>query len=348
MTTLYRIDGDDLSPLRRSRLANEAMLQRWVAEDPSMVGLDLLVIGRAVPLENGGRIDILAVNRDGDLSIIELKRDRTPRDVIAQVLDYASWVAGLDTVDVHELAERHLAEPLSDAFKNRFDGPLPETLNTSHNMVIVASEFDASSERIVKYLANEHSVAINTAFFNIFQEGDKQYLSADWLMDQAQVVERAERRRVAPWTGYYYVNAGHHEGVRSWDDMREFGFVAAGHGRKYSSQLDRLSQDDLVYAYQKGRGYVGFGVVTGSPVMAKDFLVDGHGLSGMELADEGILHDSNDAENAEYLVGVNWHKTVPLDDAMTFAGVFANQNVVCKLRHPATLDFLAEHFGTAP
>ena len=73
MTTLYRIIGDELKPLTRSRLANEATLQGWVADDPSKVGLDVLVIGREIATENGGRIDILAINQEGDLSIIELK-----------------------------------------------------------------------------------------------------------------------------------------------------------------------------------------------------------------------------------------------------------------------------------
>ena len=348
MTTLYRIIGEELRPLTPSRLENEATLQSWVADDPTKVGLDVLVIGREVAIENGGRIDILAMNRDGDLSIIELKRDRTPRDVIAQVLDYASWVAGLDTADVHEIAQRQLGQPLREAFKDRYAGPLPETLNTSHNMVIVASEFDASSQRIVKYLANEHGVAINTAFFTVFTEDDQQYLTADWLMDQDQVVERAERRRAAPWTGYYYVNAGHDEGVRSWDDMRRFGFVSAGYGRKYSIQLDRLMPGDPIYVYQKGHGYVGFGVVTASPVMAKNFRINGHALDRGQLADPGILHDADDVDSAEHLVGVKWYKTVPLNEALTFTGAFANQNVVCKLTQPATLDFLAENFGTAP
>ena len=348
MITLYRIDGNELKPLTSSRLANEAMLQGWVADDPTRVGLNVLVIGREITAGNAGRIDILAINQEGDLSIIELKRDRTPRDVIAQVLDYASWAANLETGDIHEIAHRKLGRPLSEAFKDHFEGPLPEALNSSHNIVIVASEFDASSERIVKYLANEHGVAINTAFFTIFKEHDQQYLACNWLMDQEKVVERAERKRAAPWTGYYYVNAGHDEGVRSWDDMRKFGFIAAGYGRKYSEQLDRLSAGDPIYVYQKGHGYIGFGIVTAAPVVAKDFRVDGHALEPSELADQGVLHDANDAEIADYLVGVEWRKTVPLNEALTFAGVFANQNVVCKLTQPATIDFLAEHFGTAP
>jgi RecB family endonuclease NucS len=42
----------------------------------------------------GGRIDLLCINGDGDIVIVELKRDKTPREITAQALDYASWVQG--------------------------------------------------------------------------------------------------------------------------------------------------------------------------------------------------------------------------------------------------------------
>ena len=40
-------------------------------------------------------IDLLAIDADGNLHVLELKRDKTPRDVVAQVLDYGSWVTTL-------------------------------------------------------------------------------------------------------------------------------------------------------------------------------------------------------------------------------------------------------------
>jgi hypothetical protein len=47
---------------------------------------------------------------------------------------------------------------------------------------------------------------------------------------------------------------------------------------------------------------------------------------------------------ANYLVAVEWKKTFPLSEAKAFAGVFANQNIVCKLRDTATIEFLRQTF----
>ena len=347
MTKLYKIDGTRLIQIESSSLHNEAMLQTWIANEPDIVGLDVLIIGREITTENGGRIDILGIDRDGDLTIIETKRDRTPREVIAQVLDYASWVSSLTTRQVHELASSKLRKPLEDAYKDRFPQSLPEVLNRNHHMVIVASEFDSSSSRIVQYLADVHGVAINAIFFSVFENAGHKLLATAWLMDQEQVIEKSESKQRAPWTGYYYVNAGHDPEVRNWEDMRKYGFVSAGYGRRFSKQLERLSIGSPIYVYQKSRGYIGFGIVTSAPVMAKEFhLVDGKALQDVKLSQEAILHDADNPEDADYLVGIDWKKTVSIDEAETFFGAFANQNVVCKLTHPATLDFLSSAFGT--
>ena len=60
----------------------------------------------------GGRIDLLAIAPDASLVLIDLKRDRTPREVVAQALDYASWVEQL----CFAIKIRYAAQPpLSDA-----------------------------------------------------------------------------------------------------------------------------------------------------------------------------------------------------------------------------------------
>ncbi len=41
---------------------------------------------------------MLAMDEEGNIHIIELKKERTPREVVAQTLDYASWVQNLSFV----------------------------------------------------------------------------------------------------------------------------------------------------------------------------------------------------------------------------------------------------------
>ena len=67
----------------------EAQLEDLLAQDPTLVGEPLLLVGRQVPTSYGGFIDLLAIDADGYICVLELKRDRTPREVVAQLLDYA-------------------------------------------------------------------------------------------------------------------------------------------------------------------------------------------------------------------------------------------------------------------
>src|SRR4051812_40789898 len=66
MTNLYHAKDGLLVPINRKRLANEDQLQAWIAANPRLLGLEVLVLGREVSTEFGGRIDILGLDRDGN------------------------------------------------------------------------------------------------------------------------------------------------------------------------------------------------------------------------------------------------------------------------------------------
>ncbi len=343
MAVMWKIQQGNLVAVQKGKLAQEAQIEDWVANDPSILGLDVLIFGRQVSTAHGGRIDLLGLNRDGDVMIIELKRDKTPREVVAQALDYASWVRNLTAKDIYDIAIGYLGTPLALAYNDHFSRPLPETLNANHGMLIIASELDPSSRRIVEYLNEEYRMNINTAFFNIFNDGQQEYLTADWLIDQQEATERADERTKAPWTGVWYVNVG--EGAhRNWEDCLKYGFLAAGGGRVYSRPLERLSPGDKIYAYQKGAGYVGYGVVERAEVMAKDFQVKGKPLLSLPLH-ANMARLGEPEEDAEHVVAVKWVKTFPIKEAKTFKGMFANQNIVCKLRDEQTIEFLKREFS---
>ena len=68
----------------------EQRLEHWLAKDPSLSGMDVLIVGRQLQTPHGARIDLLGIDSHANTVLFELKKGRTPQDVVAQVLDYAS------------------------------------------------------------------------------------------------------------------------------------------------------------------------------------------------------------------------------------------------------------------
>lgn len=319
--------------IRQGTLPSEQMLEDMIVDQPRILSSEWMLIGRQIDTGFGGRIDLLAIAPDGSLVLVELKRDRTPREVVAQALDYAAWVENLDAEDVVRIYGRfRQGENLSTNFHQRFGQPLDEeSINQTHQVVIVAATLDSSSERIVNYL-NDRGLAINVLFFQVFDHGESQLLSRAWLIDpgdvQVQAASTGKRGEKEPWNGEYYVSFG--EGhSRSWNEAVRYGFISGGGGTWYSNSLRMLSEGDRIWAKIPGKGFVGVGRVTGSRIPAKDFVIDGK--PALEILQADYHRDfALDPEKSEYFVPVEWERTVPEEDAIQEVGMFGNQNTVCK------------------
>lgn len=335
--------GEKPAPLATSRLASEQQLEEMIASDSSILSREWMLIGRQECTGHGGRIDLLAIAPDASLVLIELKRDRTPREIIAQALDYASWVDQLSSEQIAQIYQRFSSGgSLSDAFRARFREELDEeNLNGSHQIIIVAAALDAATERIIGYLS-ARDIPINVVFFQVFQNGEEQLLSRAWLLDpsetQVNVTSKSRTRgEKEPWNGEYYVSYGPTE-TRSWEEAVKYGFISAGGGSWYSQTLKMLSPGDRVWVKIPKTGYVGVGRVTGAVQQVNEFKVDTPGGERPVLevlADaERFQLDADDPEKAEYFVRVEWLDTVPEAEAVNEVGLFGNQNTVCQPTTP--------------
>jgi hypothetical protein len=349
--------GHEPKPLTVSRLPSEQMLEDMIVRDSRILTSEWMLIGRQEITSFGGRIDLLAIAPDGSLVLIELKRDRTPREIIAQALDYASWVDQLSAEKIAQIYQRFSnGGSLDAAFAQRFGTALDEdTLNSSHQIIVVASELDPSTERIVGYL-NARDIAINVVFFQVFEHDGQHLLSRAWLIDpgetQANVaVSTRTKGEKEPWNGEYYVSFGD-PSSRSWDDARKYGFISGGGGSWYSQTLKLLSPGDRVWVKIPRTGYVGVGQVLESVQPIDEFTVPTE--NGPQLALSVLKHAgkyqlaANDPDRAEYFVRVKWLNAVPTNQAINEVGLFGNQNTVCqpttpKWRH--TVERLKTVFG---
>lgn len=336
---IWRVDGS-LKRLPFKEMEQESALQQIISDDIAVVDPSLMVIGREIASLHGGRLDILAIDGDGNLAVVELKRNRTPRDIVAQVLDYGSWVRQLTTEDIAEtfihyqarFLGEHEPKPIDQALKERF-GSVPDSLNSSHRLVIVAGSLDSSTERIVAYLMEEYDVKINVAFFHVFEDDERQYLARAWLREPtlAQSGTLSRTRADGEWNGEFYVSFGV-DVHRSWSDARKYGFVSAGGGEWYVNTLRTLQPGDRVWVSVPRTGYVGVGEVVSAAVRFDQFVVDPHGgripLTDVELEAPLML----DEDHNEYVVGIDWMKTVALEEAAKELGFFGNQNTVARPR----------------
>lgn len=350
---IWRIDGDKTEPVIASALANEAVLEAVIERDPSILGLDvLMVIGRQVITSFGTRIDLLAIDSEATLYIIEVKKARTPRDVVAQALDYGYWVAKLTLDQVASIyAEKHGGQSFDEGFRERFDDDPPEALAGDHRLVIVASILDPSTDRIVQYVRGQ-GVPIYVVFFQYFKEGETEFLARTWDADPGRSQEaapRAVKKVRPPWNGQdFYISFGD-PARRSWEDAVRYGFVSGGGNRWYSQTLRSLFPGARVFVCIPQTGYVGVGTVKETSQRIRDFVVEVDGIAtpllNAPLDNANIGGGSDDEDLSEYVVRVDWIKTLPKEQAIWKKGMFANQNTAARLRDPFTLETLIDAFA---
>ncbi|MCB1178542.1 MAG: PD-(D/E)XK nuclease family protein [Leptospiraceae bacterium] len=145
-------------------------------------------------------------------------------------------------------------------------------------------------------------------------------------------------------TDFYY-NIGECS-YRDWDDYLKYGFISAGGGRKYSQPLKRLEPGNRIYAYYKGKGYLGVGIVKENAVPLLEYMYKDPNFSFDNLKAEKMNHDLHDRELSEWIVSVEWEKTREKNNPVFFKGIFANQNIVCKLtnKQKFTVEKLKKEF----
>jgi hypothetical protein len=354
-TALWTV-GETPEPLLPTRLPTESLLERMIIAAPRLLSDAWLLIGQQVQTDFGGRIDLLALTPDGSLVVIELKREMGMREAVAQALDYASWAEDLKAADLREIHARFTGgRGLADDFAAKYGFPLDEeTLNESHQIVLVVSSLDAASERVVGYLS-ERGIPINVLFFQVFQQGTQQILARSWLLDPAKQQEVAStatfrNEQVEPWNGEYYASFG--QGAwRDWNEAVRYGFISAGGGVWYSRTLSQLTPDCRVWVRVPQVGYVGVGRVTGTAVPFSSFQIETP--EGLKPASEVLSVGTYNRTAApgedweEYFVPVKWLETVPVEKAVHEVGLFGNQNTVARPtteKWRKTVEFLKTKF----
>lgn len=164
----------------------ESVLENWLENNSNDILEDgkLLIIGRQVTTNLGGIIDLLGIDREGNCVVIELKRDRTPRDTLAQALEYASFVEELDTDQLESILKYYVNDDallLADYHRNYFELAPDEAVsfNKEQRIVLVGQRITGEIRQTASFLRRK-GLRVTCLEFSYFQaDGGKHLLSYD-------------------------------------------------------------------------------------------------------------------------------------------------------------------------
>ena len=116
----------------------------------------ILIIGRQVLTNLGSWIDLLGLDSFGNTVVIELKRGKSPRETVAQLLEYASFVDNLDYEQLNGIFQNYIGEESSLDIYHQEHFELKNAENVSFNkaskLVIVAQDITQPIKQTALYL----------------------------------------------------------------------------------------------------------------------------------------------------------------------------------------------------
>ena len=167
------------------KIEKESHIEDWIEKHPFCLGLgELMIIHRqAVAKKEETTLypDLLAIDEFGFLYVIELKKGRTPREIIAQSLEYASWLGSLERETIVSMAESYLnSKNEKDSFRNNFLNyfemdDLPE-IKQKIKIILVAEDISSRIIEVSNYLQRQYKMEILPVEIMLYNTGDNEYL----------------------------------------------------------------------------------------------------------------------------------------------------------------------------
>ena len=365
---LYLISPDKIEPLPETSfpqrgIRERADLQRLLRANIGVVASDVLVIAEEFAEwdDSRRRIDLLGVDKNGNLVVIELKRDDEGAHMELQAIRYAAMVSSMTfakaAIVFQTYLDKHAAgqdarEQLLEFLE--WDEPREEDFARDVRIVLVAADFGKELTTAVLWL-NERDLDIRCVRMKPYAHGNQTLVDVQQIVPLPEaaeyivrVREKAATVRVAARgkdTGYWFMNTGDkgNNTNRSWEACRKYGFMAAGGGRKWSEPMKQLKVGDKLFAYLSKHGYVGLGEVTAEAKPFNEFVPDGQTepLPNLPLTENCQEERTTDPEGMFLCGKVRW--TTPLDRGDAVRKDLARMGTLNKIRLP---DLVAELLKT--
>ncbi len=183
-------------------------LQEWIAQKPDIFGEELLVIQKEFDGFDGTseRLDLLALDKQGNLVIIENKLDSSGKDVVWQAIKYASYCSSLTVQNIKDIFRAYLTkcsrtDNCEDVLADFFgDEDFEKKLNSGskQRIIMVAGEFRKEVTSTVVWLFN-YGLRLQCFRASAYKHSDQMFFSFEQILPVKEVedytIKMADKQR---------------------------------------------------------------------------------------------------------------------------------------------------------
>lgn len=167
-------------------------LQEWIANNPKALGEDLLIIQKEFDGfdDTNERLDLLALDKQGDVVVIENKLDDSGRDVTWQSLKYAAYCSTLSTIQIKNIYQQYLdkqgnnekaEDKLIEYFDNQDFEELSLNKGQTQRIIMVAGNFRKEVTSTVLWLMN-YKLRIQCLKVTPYSMGEQLFLNIEQII----------------------------------------------------------------------------------------------------------------------------------------------------------------------
>jgi len=198
MAKLYRLEDENVTPVTESPFSDEVNdMETFVKKNISVIGEYWILAEQAIPGGSGKRSDLLAIDKDGRITIIELKNVDVDEEILPQIIRYWNlWKKRPDAIKNYWLT-----------LKNKPKNIEPNFEDYNPKIIVIAPTV---SDGVVEFASQGLQMDVEFIELTRYQENGRMYVVTNYKEPKHEKIEISTAREKYGWK--YYLEK------RGWSD----------------------------------------------------------------------------------------------------------------------------------